>query len=104
MSGWLYTLSKHIEYREEEIHLKCIKLHVTERRNKQHNKYVTNRRYKQAIIHEIRESVMEFLSKRIIQDIDIIDILKPFIKLSQQSNIEQIHKILCNDLNLELFN
>lgn len=47
---------------------------------------------------------MEFLSQRFIQDIDTINILKPFVELSQQSNIEQVHKILCYDSDLQLFN
>jgi len=39
LGGWLYTLELQIENREEELYLKCIKLHTTERRTKQYNKY-----------------------------------------------------------------
>ncbi|KAL4088868.1 hypothetical protein QTP88_023952 [Uroleucon formosanum] len=104
LGGWLYTLELQIENREEELYLKCIKLHTTERCTKQYNKYVTDKRDKREIIHKIRESLREFLSQRFILDIDTINILKQFVELSQKSNIEQVHKILCYDLDLQLFN
>jgi len=102
LGGWLHNLALQIENREE-LYLKYIKLHTTERRNEQHSKYVTDKRDKQAIINEIRESLMEFLSQRFIQDVDTINILKPFVELSEQSNIEQVHKILYYDLDLQVF-
>lgn len=37
-------------------------------------------------------------------DLDMIDVFKTFVKLFEQSNIKRVHKILCNNLDLQLFN
>jgi len=56
LCGWLYNLELQIENREEELYLKCIKLHTTERRTKQHNKCVTDKRDKQEIYTRYRHN------------------------------------------------
>ena len=68
-------------------------------------KYVSDRRAREAssILVEVIESLIEFLTQRFSADTDRMTLLKPFLNLTSDADLEGVHKFICADLNLETF-
>lgn len=71
------------------------------RQKKEHHKYVTDRRDFLAIRNEVIDSLVEFVSQRFQADEKLLSVVQPFVQISKDADIVEIHKLLCSDSDLQ---
>ena len=89
---------------EEEVSLKGVVLTKRkEVRRTQHHLYVTDttQRSNGNIIQEVVLSLNEFLTQRSEIDKELIAIVKPFVNLNADTDLNKVHQAVCPDLSLE---
>ena len=106
LGGWVETLQTQLDSTEEDgqttYRLKNITLGEEKgRRTKDHHLFVTGKRDNGAIQNELVQSLSEFLVQQFDSDKHVIEVLVPFLKLQENTDIKAVHELICPDLDLE---
>lgn len=100
--GWFQTYTKSVqEQTDGSLTLKGIPLtKKSGRQSKNHNLYVSQKRDVSAVCNEVVLSLAEFLEQRFEIDDNLLLVLKPFATLKKSADLDQVHKMICEDLDL----
>ena len=107
LGGWVAAINdKFVQQENGEVSLKEVMLlKPREPRRKEHHLYVSDSSHRSSptIIHEVVASLIEFITQRTEIDKELASILKPFVVLSPAADLTEVHRVICNDLDLEAF-
>lgn len=91
--GWEETFEKNIEETDGKLYMKGFELRTDNGRTRQRTDFSSTR-------SSIIESILDLLSKRFESDDELVNVIEPFIKMSENVDLRKIHQQFASDFDL----